>query len=281
MLVEIARYCAKENIQLPFLRRVVTGGAPISNDDLRAFKKIAPNTEIWVLYGSTEVEPIAHIEANEILHQENAEEKEGVNVGHFAEGLAVKFLKINRGNIEFKNSTQWKDLEVNEGDVGEIAVSGLHVCKSYYNYPEATKTTKVIDSTGAVWHRTGDLGYQDEKGQLWLVGRVHNAIQRNDRWLFPVKAEIVLKRLAFAHRVAFLGIPDTTLGERTVAVVAPHQKDVLKNAAPYVHQIREALGREGIPVDEIHLVESIPMDPRHHSKVEYAVLREQLKSAAA
>jgi len=276
MLVEIAKYCQSSGIKLEFLRRVVTGGAPISNDDLRLFKSIAPKTEIWVLYGSTEVEPIAHLEANEILAQG---EGSGVNVGHFADGLDYKFLKINRSNIEFGSSTKWSDLEVGAGEVGEIAVSGLHVCKSYYNYPEATKQTKVIDDEGRVWHRTGDLGYLDPDSQLWLVGRIHNAIQRKGQWLFPVGAEIVLKRLGFAGRVAFLGIADPELTERTYAVVAVNDPEIFKNPNPYLHQIKEVLRIAGIPADEAILMKDIPMDSRHHSKVEYAVLREQILQA--
>jgi len=273
MLVETAKYCIKEGIQMDFLRRVVTGGAPISNDDLRSFKSIAPNAEIWVLYGSTEVEPIAHMEAEEIL---KGAEGQGVKVGHFAEGLEYKFLKINKNDITWTPQTRWEDLESPSGEVGEIIVAGGHVCKGYYNDEEATARAKIRDDQGRVWHRTGDLGYQDKTGSLWIVGRVHNAIQRKDRWLFPVGAEIILKRLPFAKRVAFLGIPHKELTEKTYAIVAPNTSDMLKNQGPYLHQIKEALEREGFPVDEALLMDDVPMDPRHHSKVEYGTLREEI-----
>lgn len=277
MLTSMARFCEQAQLKLKFLRRVVTGGAPISNDDLRAFKKIAPQTEIWVLYGSTEVEPIAHIEANESLKQEaeGIDAINGVNVGHFAEGLEYKFVKINRGPIDL-NGKSWKSFEVARGEVGEVVVSGLHVCKSYYNYPEATKATKIVDDKGAVWHRTGDLGYLDSDNRLWLVGRVHNAIERGNEWLFPVKAEILLKRLPFAKHVAFLGISDPLIGERTCAVVSPHASQDLQRADELTNDIRNLLERYDIAVDFAILLDEIPMDPRHHSKVEYAVLRDRL-----
>ena len=69
MLVGVARFCADAGIHLPGLRRVVTGGAPISRDNVRDFLRIAPRAACWVLYGSTEVEPMAHIEAREMLAQ--------------------------------------------------------------------------------------------------------------------------------------------------------------------------------------------------------------------
>jgi acyl-CoA synthetase (AMP-forming)/AMP-acid ligase II len=277
MLTAMAAYADRKHLQLSFLRRVVTGGAPISNDDLRAFKKVAPETEIWVLYGSTEVEPIAHIEAKDSLRQEaeGSDPLNGVNVGHFAEGLQYKFICVNRGPIELKNNS-WKGLEVSKGEVGEIVVEGLHVCKSYFNYPEATKATKIIDGDGKVWHRTGDLGYLDSKGQVWLVGRVHNAICRGGEWLFPVKAEILLKRLPFAKNVAFLGMVDDELGEKTCAVVSAKNPEDLTKASHLSEQIRQSLQANGIPVDYALVLDEIPMDPRHHSKVEYGVLRDRL-----
>ncbi|HOD39080.1 MAG TPA: AMP-binding protein, partial [Candidatus Wallbacteria bacterium] len=59
MIVNIAKFCDENKITMPKIRRVITGGAPISNDTLELFRKAVPNAEVWVLYGSTEVEPIA------------------------------------------------------------------------------------------------------------------------------------------------------------------------------------------------------------------------------
>src|SRR5690606_5025842 len=88
-------YCLDNHITLPFLRRIVTGGAPVSKDDLEKTLKIAPQSDVLVLYGSTEVEPMAHIEARDMLTQsENPDPEwveEGVNVGHFDDGLQVRF----------------------------------------------------------------------------------------------------------------------------------------------------------------------------------------------
>ena len=279
MLRGVAAFCADEEIELDGLRRVVTGGAPITNDDLRAFKQIAPDADIWVLYGSTEVEPIAHIEADDLLDPEHppTEDDFGVNVGHFVDDLKYKFIRIEPGDIELTDGS-WDEWEVDDGDVGEIIVAGDHVCKSYYNNPEATRTTKIHDDDGEIWHRTGDLGYQDRHGRVWLVGRVHNAIRRGDQWIFPVQAEIALKSLSCTDRVAFLGIPDDERGEKTYAAVSLGDDTEREEAR---RQIRSALDGENIPVDGVVIMDDIPMDPRHQSKVQYDEVRDEIVAREA
>ena len=286
LLNSMSAYCSDNDYQLPDLRRVITGGAPISRDNLTDFKGIAPGSAIWVLYGSTEVEPIAHIEAEEMLglSGRTADDPEwvedGVNVGRPVETLRIKFLKIEKGPIEAQSETDWSPLEVKAGEVGELIVAGEHVCRDYYNNPDAFSRAKIRDADGTIWHRTGDLARLDAEGFLWMVGRVHNAIQRDGQYVFPVRAEMVLKKLPAVRQAAYLGLPDDALRERTACVVA--LADSSNGDAAQLHgEIERIMKKHNLPVDEIHVVDSIPMDPRHHSKVEYEALRTQLEGAAA
>lgn len=276
IFVNIAEYCLKNNITMSGLRRVVTGGAPVSKDNVKKFRAIAPATEILVLYGSTEVEPIAHIDANEMLRDES--EREGVNVGRISQGLDYKFIKIGRKDIEL-GGKGWQEWEIEAGKPGELIVSGQHVCENYYNNIEAFKATKIKEANGKIWHRTGDVGLLDEQSRLWLVGRVHNTIIRANQYLFPVHAEILLKRLDFVRQAAFLGIEDRQLGEK--ACVAFSLKDGFnpENKEQYIDSIVLLFKENKIPIDEVRMVEKIPMDPRHHSKVEYSKLKEMLGNA--
>jgi acyl-CoA synthetase (AMP-forming)/AMP-acid ligase II len=261
--------------------RVVTGGAPISNDLLSDFRAIVPNADVMILYGSTEAEPMAHIEARDILFPKYEKKNEdglvedGVNVGHFADGIEAKFIRIHKDRIELEND-DWTPYEIARGGVGELLVSGLHVCKRYYNNVEATKDTKVYETSGKVWHRTGDLGYQDDYDQVWIVGRVHNVIVRKNIAHFPVKAEIILKRVGFVEKSAFVGLQDETFGEKTWAVVSPKKPMTDEEKTSGIEEIRKALAMYDIPADHIAITEDIPMDPRHHSKVEYPILREKI-----
>lgn len=283
MLVGLAKYCRENQIQLSGLRRVVTGGAPISKDDVRAFYEIAPQTELWVLYGSTEAEPMAHIEGRHMLESEKVTDPEivenGVNVGEISEDIDYKFIRIQQGPIEFKDHS-WSSLEVKEGQVGEFICTGDHVCRDYYNNTDAFKSTKILDDKNRVWHRTGDLAYIDNKRNLWIVGRTNNAIERKGSYYFPVQAEVILKRLDFTGRCAFLGINSSQqeMGQETYVVIELKSGiDSTKfDFESSKKEIQRLFKKNGIPVDHIKFVKSVPMDPRHHSKVEYGVLRKML-----
>lgn len=281
MLVGLARYCKEQGLQLTGLRRVVTGGAPISKDDVKAFYEIAPQTELWILYGSTEAEPMAEIEGRDMLKKQDVSDPEivepGVNVGKITEDVDYKFIKIINGPVEL-SSTPWSQIEVPAGEVGEFLVTGDHVCRDYYNNPDAFKSTKIMGDDGRVWHRTGDLAYLDPRKDLWLVGRVNNAVERDGKYYFPVRAEVLLKRMPFASRCAFLGLPDPQLTNKNCAVVELKEDH---NAASFDFaaaktEIRRVFAKNGIPLDDIRFVKKIPMDPRHHSKVEYGILRKTL-----
>jgi acyl-CoA synthetase (AMP-forming)/AMP-acid ligase II/pimeloyl-ACP methyl ester carboxylesterase len=277
----LSKYCLENSITMPELKRVVTGGAPVSRDNIVDFTKVAPNAEILVLYGSTEVEPIAHISAKEMIELKSVTEDdaelvdEGVNVGHLDKGLQYKFIKIDKGTIEIKNDAEFDSITLEEGNVGELIVSGEHVCRDYFNNKEAFSRAKILDHNNIVWHRTGDLGRLDKNGNLWLVGRVHNAINRDGTYCFPVRAEIVLKKLPFTKYCAYLGAEDEKLGEKTVCVVAPNEENKISKDE-MIAEISRIMKKNNIVVDDIIIHENIPMDARHHSKVEYAVLRKDL-----
>ncbi|HAZ14526.1 MAG: hypothetical protein A2X86_15455 [Bdellovibrionales bacterium GWA2_49_15] len=283
LLNGLSKYCLENNYTLPELRRIITGGAPVSRDDTKRIKSVCPNAEILILYGSTEVEPMGHISAEEMLNLKTRADEdsewvdEGVNVGHMDEGLQTKFIRITKDSITVAANDDWKKYEVARGEVGEIIVAGEHVCHGYFNNPEAFARAKIRGHDGTIWHRTGDLGRIDEKGYLWLVGRVHNAINRGGRYYFPVRAEIIMKKIPQVKYAAYLGMPDPQLGERTFAVVALNDFAEAATKGDFIKkEIARLLDKNGVAYDQILIVEKIPMDSRHHSKVEYEVLRKEL-----
>lgn len=284
MLVGVARFCKEKGIILSSLRRVVTGGAPISKDDVQLFYSISPQTEIWILYGSTEAEPMAHIEGRSMLVEKfNTDPEileEGVNVGHISEDVDYKFIKVFDGPVSLKNGN-WSEIEVPTGGIGEFICTGDHVCKEYYNNEEAFVKTKIVGEDGRVWHRTGDMGYIDDQKNLWLVGRVNNAIHRKGQYYFPVRAEVLLKRLSFTYRCGFVGLADSELGEKTVAAIEL-KEDIEVSSFDFNSakmEIQRIFEKNSLPLDDIKFMKRIPMDPRHHSKVEYALLKNLLQDA--
>jgi acyl-CoA synthetase (AMP-forming)/AMP-acid ligase II len=107
---------------------------------------------------------------------------------------------------------------VGEGEVGEILLSGPCTMREYWNRPDATAAS-LREADGRTWYYTGDLGYRDEDGYLYVVDRKDDMIVSGGENVYPTEVEDVL----FAHddvvEAAVVGEPDEEWGERIVAYV--------------------------------------------------------------
>lgn len=277
----LAIYCDAKGILLDNVSRVLTGGAPISETDIERFVRVAPNSRNWILYGSTEVEPIAYIESKEMLsiklpEQTNAT-KVGVNVGKIDKTLRYKFINVEIGNVT--QPVKIQDIEVGKGEIGELVVVGEHVCEGYYRNKEAFARTKIEDAPGTIWHRTGDLARIDASGYLWIVGRKHNVIKRGGEYFFPVRPEIFLKDIPNVANAAYVDFENN--GARQIVAVITLKKSDKSNQEKCSKEISKIFKREKLPLDAVIFMEDIPMDVRHHSKVNYDALRQKLYEISA
>jgi long-chain acyl-CoA synthetase len=105
-------------------------------------------------------------------------------------------------------------LPVAHGEVGELAVKGPGVMKSYYNDPEAT--AEVLKGE---WLLTGDMAREDEDGFIYLVDRKKDVIITGGENIYPVQIEDFLHRHEAIKDVAVIGLPDERLGEIVAAVI--------------------------------------------------------------
>ncbi|MFT9005877.1 MAG: AMP-binding protein, partial [Liquorilactobacillus hordei] len=100
---------------------------------------------------------------------------------------------------------------------GEIAIRGDHVITTYLDpHPDSFKDS---------WFLTGDLGYFDEEGYLWLEGRSKDVINHGGEKVSPSVVEDVLGNLDFIKQVAVVGLPDDLYGEVVAAAVIDDTKD--------------------------------------------------------
>lgn len=100
-------------------------------------------------------------------------------------------------------------------NVGEIVMRGTSVMLGYYQKPQATN--EAID--GEAWLLTGDLGYKDEEGFVYIVGRKKELIIRGGANIYPREVEELIMRMPEVREVAVIGVPDKLMGERVKAVV--------------------------------------------------------------
>ena len=260
----------------PALRRILTGGAPVSDAQLAAWRRALPDTEILVVYGSTEAEPVAHLTAEERLSATSdvRPRTPGFCVGHPSERVRTRVIRIQEGPVEL-GENGWAEWELPPGEIGELVVAGEHVCRDYYRNPGAVRENKIAEGStgGSVWHRMGDTGYFDAEGRFWIAGRVHSTIRRGEALIHPQLVEQAARgEDPRVRRVAAVGLPDPELGERVVLVV--------ETEAEIRGEIEARLRAAGVTVDEIRLTrEPLPVDPRHNSKIDYGRLRSALLSS--
>jgi acyl-CoA synthetase (AMP-forming)/AMP-acid ligase II len=135
------------------------------------------------------------------------------------------------------------------GERGEVVVQGPNVIRGYEGNPEANATS-FVDG----WFRTGDRGYLDHDGYLWLVARIKELINRGGEKISPREIdEVLLAHPAVAEAVCF-GVPHATWGEEVVAAV------VLRHAvseADLLAYCGDRLADYKRP-KQIHITETIP-----------------------
>ncbi|PDV98176.1 o-succinylbenzoate--CoA ligase [Candidatus Chloroploca asiatica] len=142
-------------------------------------------------------------------------------------------------------------VEAPTGEVGEICVRGPMVTPGYYNRPEAT--AKALRDG---WLHTGDLGYLDEEGYLYIVDRRSDLIISGGENIYPAEVEAALLAHPAVAEAGVVGMPDATWGEVPVAFVVAREGSTPEVNALLEH-CRASLAGYKIP-RRITLVNELP-----------------------
>ena len=234
LLERLADYCEAAGRTLGRLRCISTGGGPVHPALPDRLAAVAPRAVVKTVYGSSEAEPIAAIDHSEVTlaDRERMRQGGGLLVGKPVEGCAVRIIG-------------------SDGAAAEITVAGRHVLSG--------------DSDAPCWHRTGDAGYFDDQGRLWLLGRCTAAIidrSGGRGTLYPFQIEIPVGEIDGINRAALLAID----GRRVLVLdIRPGRR--------HKECIRAAARVAGPSVDRIVVMRKIPMDRRHNSKIDYPALQ--------
>ena len=190
------------------LRLVISGGAPADSEILKGFNDLGVTTLQG--YGLSETSPVIAAENYNIM-------KPG-SVG----------LPMINDTIEVVNR--------DENGIGEIRVKGPNVMIGYYEMPEIT--AEVLKDG---WFYTGDLGYIDKEGLIYITGRNKNMIVlKNGKKVFPEELETLVNRLEIVEESMVFGLPDENdKSDIKLSVKIVYNKEVAKEK--YVDKSEEEL----------------------------------------
>ncbi|MCB9470068.1 MAG: AMP-binding protein [Candidatus Obscuribacterales bacterium] len=254
----LVEYLKEENSALLNLKTVFTGGGTVRADMIKAAARVFPEADIITVYGSSEAEPIAHLKESESSQEDRDLSRRGAGllVGSVIDEIELRVLPLDKPDDNVKRyTTHLKELHGDacfEAQTGEIIVSGAHVVEHYLLKED--EIGRKLDLEGRRFHRTGDYGYLDSRGRLWLTGSV--APGNNLSYAAEETARAVLKdnlQLAFYKNHLYIETRNS-----------PGPAPVLFN------RLRMALAFAG--PTEISTVANIALDRRHNTKVLYKEL---------
>ncbi|MDX6362879.1 MAG: hypothetical protein QOC85_1889 [Streptomyces sp.] len=188
---------ATKEADMNTLRRFVYGASPISEAVLDRAQQVLPGARFSQVYGMTELSPIATLLDDE--------EHTHARLRRSA-GRAVPHAEVRIVDAE--------DHEVPRGTVGEIVSRGAHVMLGYWNRPEETAT-----ALRGGWMHTGDAGYMDEQGYVFVVDRIKDMIVSGGENVYSAEVENAVAQHPSVAACAVIGVPDDEWGERVHAVV--------------------------------------------------------------
>lgn len=226
------------------LRLAYSGAAPMPVSLVQAFKEKF-NVQVVDGYGLTEATGVSTTGSGVDANWES--------IGVAFPGLEVEIMDHNNAIVP-------------TGEKGEICVRGDAVMLGYLNKPDATAETLI-----GGWLHTGDIGYMDEKGYVYIVGRIKEMINRGGENIYPREVEIPLENHPKIAEVAVVGTPDPALGERVRVCIVLHEPDSL-TLEEIQEYLSDKIAQYKIP-ESVCFMKEFPRNPTGK------ILKQQLKQA--
>lgn len=149
---------------------------------------------------------------------------------------------------------QIRDLEgkiKKNGDPGEICIRGRNITEGYLNQPEET-----VSAFWGEWFRSGDIGYLNEDGYLYIVDRLKDMVITGGENVYPREIEEILYSFSEVEECTVIGLPDKEWGERVTALIIPKPNRTLDIQALKT-KLKTQLSSYKVP-KEYHLVNFLP-----------------------
>jgi long-chain acyl-CoA synthetase len=233
-----------ERYDMKHLERMWYAASPMPTELLR--KGMAAFGEVFAQgYGQTESGPDIAIltkEAHRVQDKSPEEQNVLASCGQPCIGVHVRILDEENEDVE-------------SGAVGEICVQSKSIMVGYWKRPDETAKT-IIDG----WLHTGDMGYYDENGFIYIVDRKKDMIITGGENVFPREVEEVLYRHPGVLEAAVIGIPDEKWVERVHAVITLKEGEN-PSADDIMTFCRDNLARYKAP-RSVELVDALPKNPQ-------------------
>src|ERR1700760_3571213 len=187
-----------QRYDLSSVESLVYGASPISEAVLDRARKVFSGAAFTQAYGMTELSP-----TTTILTDEDHDDP----VLRRSAGRAAPYARVK--------IVDDRDVEVPRGVVGEIVAAGEHVMLGYWKQPGAT-----AEAVRAGWMHTGDGGYMDDRGYVYVVDRIKDMIISGGENVYSIEVENVVAKHPAVAQVGVMGAPDDIWGGRVHAVIA-------------------------------------------------------------
>ncbi|MGH0034899.1 MAG: long-chain-fatty-acid--CoA ligase [Myxococcota bacterium] len=223
--------------RLGSLERLVYGASPMPEATLARVQSDLPGLDLIQGYGMTEASSTLTV----LLPEDHEPGSPRLrSVGRPARGTRV--------SIQGPDGRQ-----LPRGEIGEVCAKGGNFMREYWNKPEATR--EVFEGG---WYHTGDAGYLDEDGYLFLVDRVKDMIVTGGENVYSAEVESAIGTHPHVAQVAVIGIPHETWGEAVHAIVVP-QPGVELSAEIIISHTREIIAGYKVPKSVDFRSEPLPL----------------------
>lgn len=241
MIMAVLSLPGIENRDFSKLNTIYYGASPISESVLRRAMEVF-GSDFLQMYGMTETTgTVVNLTPADHARALDGQPELLQSCGRPSVGTQIRIM----------------DLQANEcrtGEVGEIWVKSDTNMQSYYNMPEET-AKNLTDG----WVHTGDAGYLDDEGYLYLKDRMKDMVVSGGENIYPVEVENTIANMAAVADVAVIGIPDEKYGEALLAfvVVQPGEKLELDDMIAFC---REHIAGYKIP-RKLEIIAEMPRNP--------------------
>ena len=225
------RYPHIGNFDLTSLKYCMAGGAPLPIEVKRGFEAIS-GAIVAEGYGLSETSPVAACNPPDAPREGSI-------------GLPLPATEISIRSLDDPT------VEVKTGETGEICIAGPQVMTGYWNKPQDTE-----DCFAGRFFRTGDVGYMDEDGYIFIVDRIKDVINASGFKVYPRRIEEALYEHPAVAEVVVIGIKDAYRGEAPKAFVKLTEGKQA-TAAELIHFLKEKLSKLELPA-EIEFRDELP-----------------------